>query len=168
MRQGTLFAQRFDATREELAGDPVLVADSVALYSSRSDGGFSVSETGMLAYRKGGGAGLRRLAWFDRSGKEVGAVGGPDDNDLQDPRLSPDGRRVAVDRTVQGNMDVWLIDAARGVPSRFTFDAARDFMSSWSPDGSRIAFASSRKVSSTYIRRPPVAPGVTNCSCSRL
>ena len=77
MRQGTLFAQRFDATREELAGDPVLVADSVALYSSRSDGGFSVSETGMLAYRKGGGAGLRRLAWFDRSGKEVGAVGGP-------------------------------------------------------------------------------------------
>jgi Tol biopolymer transport system component len=59
--------------------------------------------------------------------------------------ISPDGRRVAVSRTVQGNADVWLIDALRGVPSRFTFDAATDNFPIWSPDGSRIVFASTRK-----------------------
>ena len=41
--------------------------------------------------------------------------------------------------------DVWLIDTARGVPTRFTFDAAIDGWSVWSPDGSRVAFASNRK-----------------------
>ena len=42
-------------------------------------------------------------------------------------------------------MDVWLIDAARGVPTRFTFDAADDASPVWSPDGSRVVFASERK-----------------------
>jgi len=39
-------------------------------------------------------------------------------------------------------MDVWLIDTGRGVPSRFTFDAATDDISIWSPDGSKIAYVS--------------------------
>jgi Tol biopolymer transport system component len=145
MRQGSLFAQRFDVARGELSGDPAQVADSVASSPASSYFGvFSVSETGMLAYRTGGSVTRRRLAWFDRSGKEVGTLGAPDENVLQDPELSPDGRRVAVVRTVQGNEDLWLIDGARGVPSRFTFDPAQDGHPIWSPDGSRIVFSSNR------------------------
>ena len=56
--------------------------------------------------------------------------------------MSPDGRRVVVDRTVQGNSDVWLLDGAR--TSRFTFDAAADEFPLWSPDGTRIVFRSNR------------------------
>ena len=56
-----------------------------------------------------------------------------------DPALSPDGRRVAVSRTVQGNTDLWLLDAAR--TTRFTFDPAADRFPVWSPDGSRIVFS---------------------------
>jgi Tol biopolymer transport system component len=145
MRRGTLFAQRFDDSRRDVAGDPVPVADSVALDPDYNIGGFSVSETGMLAYRTAGGANLRRLAWLDRSGKEVGMLGTPDDDSLIDPELSPDGRRLAVERTVQGNKDVWLIDTARGASSRFTFDAEPDYNPIWLPDGSRIAFSSNRK-----------------------
>jgi serine/threonine protein kinase/Tol biopolymer transport system component len=145
MRQGTLFAQRFDAAHGELAGDPIPVADSVAFDSAFNIGGFSVSETGMLVYRTAGGANQRRLAWVDRSGREIATLGAMDENSLQNPELSPDGRRVAVNRTVQGNTDVWLIDVARGVPSRFTFDAAIDLFPVWSPDGSRIFFGSNRK-----------------------
>jgi Tol biopolymer transport system component len=56
--------------------------------------------------------------------------------------VSQDGRRVAVDRAVQGNRDLWLLDGARS--SRFTFDPARDLFPIWSPDGARIAYQSQR------------------------
>ena len=56
--------------------------------------------------------------------------------------LSPDGRRVAVTRRVQGNTDLWLLDGAR--MSRFTFDAGVDQIPVWSPDGTRIVFNSNR------------------------
>jgi Tol biopolymer transport system component len=95
-----------------------------------------------VAYRAGG-ANRRQLAWFDRSGKTLGTLGAPDENGLTSPSVSPDGRRVAVSRTVQGNTDIWLLDGTR--TSRFTFDAAFDRYPIWSPDGSRIVFDSNRK-----------------------
>jgi Tol biopolymer transport system component len=58
--------------------------------------------------------------------------------------LSPDGKRVAVNRTVNGNTDVWLIDASRGVPTRFT-DNATNASPVWAPNGNRVAFTSPRK-----------------------
>jgi Tol biopolymer transport system component len=42
------------------------------------------------------------------------------------------------------NRDIWVVDLARGVPSRITYDGAADWTPSWSPDGTRLAFASSR------------------------
>ena len=89
------------------------VADPVGFDASRFAGAFSVSAAGLVTYRSASGGIRRQLTWFDRSGKVVGTVGAPDENNLLDPALSPDGRRVAVDRTVQGNTDIWIID---GVP----------------------------------------------------
>src|SRR5262249_24783860 len=60
------------------------------------------------------------------------------------PRISPDGTRVASDLAI-GNSDVWIWDLSRGLGTRFTFDPANDFNPIWSPDGSRIIFASNRK-----------------------
>src|SRR5262249_37625193 len=65
-----------------------------------------------------------------------------DQNGLSSPELAPDGQRVAVHRTVQGNTDVWLIDVGRGVASRFTFGASNDGFPLWSLDGRRLAFVS--------------------------
>jgi Tol biopolymer transport system component len=50
-----------------------------------------------------------------------------------------------VDRIVQGNRDVWLIETERGATSRFTTDAAMDAHPTWSPDGSKIFFGTTRK-----------------------
>src|SRR3989441_3126013 len=72
-------------------------------------------------------------------------MGAPDTAALANVELSPDGKRVAVNRTVNGKIDVWLIDAARGVPTRFSFDAAYNDSPVWSSDGSRVVFASNRK-----------------------
>jgi Tol biopolymer transport system component len=101
----------------------------------------SVAPTGLVAYRTGTGT-QRQLTWFDQSGAARGTVGDPDSDDLRNPRLSPDGRRVVVSRMVQGNTDVWLLDGARR--SRLTFDAAIDDFPIWSPDGTRIVFHSNR------------------------
>ena len=64
-----------------------------------------------MAYRTGSGS-RQQLTWVDRDGTALGTLGEPDDI-LLAPRLSPDGRRVAVGRIVQGNVDIWLLDGAR-------------------------------------------------------
>jgi hypothetical protein len=38
--------------------------------------------------------------------------------------VSPDGRRIALSRTVNGITGIWMLDLARGGLSRFTFDKA--------------------------------------------
>ena len=73
------------------------------------------------------------------------------------PDLSPDGRRVAVNRTVQGNTDIWLLDGSR--TTRFTFDPALDRFPVWSPDGSRIVFDSNRKGPRNLYIKPSSGAG---------
>jgi Tol biopolymer transport system component len=141
VRAGTLVAQRLDLAQAALTGEPVTVADGVAVDDGVFRSAVSVAATGLVGYRTGEGS-QRQLTWFDRSGTAWGTVGDPDGNGLSNPRVSPDGRRVAVIRTVQGNTDVWLLDGARR--SRVTFDAARDDAPLWSPDGTRIVFRSNR------------------------
>jgi Tol biopolymer transport system component len=139
VRGGALVAQQLDPNQATLVGEPVRVDDEVAVNNFERSA-VSVSATGMVAYRIGG-ARQRQLAWFDPSGKPLGTAGSPDPT-LGRPRVSPDGQRVIVARTVQGNQDLWLLEGT-GM-SRFTFDAATDDISIWSPDGTRIVFTSTR------------------------
>jgi dipeptidyl aminopeptidase/acylaminoacyl peptidase len=44
----------------------------------------------------------------------------------------------------QQNIDVWVLEFARGVMTRFTFDPKDDGMPLWSPDSRQIAFYSNR------------------------
>jgi Tol biopolymer transport system component len=143
-RQTTLFAQAFDLKRQELSGNPFPVTEQTAFDATLNLSGFS-AVSGIVAYRTGAAGGTRQLTWLDRSGKKVGTVGALDSAGLTDVELSPDGKRAAVHRAVNGNTDIWLIDAARGVPTRFTYDVAADQRPIWSSDGSRVVFQSSRK-----------------------
>jgi Tol biopolymer transport system component/tRNA A-37 threonylcarbamoyl transferase component Bud32 len=131
----SLVAQRFDPSTLKLEGSPVALADAVD--------GLSVSETGLLLYRKASAtAANKQLTWLDRAGRQLGSVATP--ANYGNVELSPNGDRVAVDILTNNNRDVWVIDLARGVPSRITFDPGPDWTPAWSPDGSRIAFAAGR------------------------
>lgn len=56
--------------------------------------------------------------------------------------LSPDGRRVAVDRLDEraAQPDIWLLDVSTGTPTRFTFSPGRFQYPRWAPDGTRLVF----------------------------
>ena len=60
------------------------------------------------------------------------------------PRLSPDGRWVAYQRTADNQHDVWVVSARGGAPVDFTSDTSINVEPSWSPDGSQLAFISNR------------------------
>jgi serine/threonine protein kinase len=145
VRENTLLAQPFDASRLELTGDPFPIAEKVQHDPLIWKGVFSVSQNGVLAYQGGGTAQTgTQLLWVDRAGKPIRPV-----SDLGlffTPRLSPDGQRLAVQITdPQGqNADIWIYELGRGTKTRFTFDPARDLNPVWSPDGTSIVFASNR------------------------
>ncbi len=136
IQDGALVAQRLDEGKAALTGTPVTLAGGLP-----AGGGVisvSVSATGLVAYRVGGGT-QRQLTWFDRSGAARGGDGAPDGT-LFVPRVAPDGRRVVVVRVTSQNVNLWLLDGAH--MSRLTFGAHSDFYPVWSPDGTQIVFSS--------------------------
>jgi eukaryotic-like serine/threonine-protein kinase len=137
IRERTLFAQRFDPATAQTIGPVIRVADSVG--AGLIGAALSVSNAGPVAFRAFEGQGTRHLTWFDRSGRALGTVG--DEGGLvSNPASSADGQRVVVQRTVQDNTDLWIVDLRRNVSTRLTFDPGIDSMPIWSPDGTRIAF----------------------------
>jgi eukaryotic-like serine/threonine-protein kinase len=142
-REGTLFAQTFDAKRLELAGEPIRVADEVA-YNPDGRAAFAASQNGILVYRTGSSSGTDlQLEWVDRTGKSIGTIASPAPYLGLD--LSPDGKRVAIHRHDTTGGDIWIFESDRGTMSRLTFDATQDNSSPiWSPDGARILFGSQR------------------------
>jgi serine/threonine protein kinase/Tol biopolymer transport system component len=157
VRQGTLFAQQLRLERGELAGEPFAVANRVAFDSTVTQAAIT-APAGSLAYRTGVASGQRLLVWLDRSGRKIGQIGNGDTAAMLNPELSADGRFVAVNRTVD-NTDVWLIEAARGVLRRFSFDADTDQIPVWSPDGKRVVFSSNRKGAYNLYQKPADSPG---------
>ena len=156
VRQGTLFAVRFDVDHLTLVGNPFPVAQQVIVSGGTSLAALSASAAGPIIYRAGAIA-QSQLAWIDRSGKSLEPVG--DAGSLASPALSPDGRQVVIGRNVDSNWDLWLLDTARGVRTRLTSDPAIDLFGVWSPDGGRVAFSSTRKESISLYTKSLMGTG---------
>jgi serine/threonine protein kinase len=134
----TLVALPFDPDRMVTSGEPIAVATGVDI----TEAAYSVSPTGVLAFRGPARTELTQLTWFDREGHQSGVVGAR--AEYQTLSIAPDGNRVATEITDErtGQTDLYVIDAHRAVTSRLTFTHAPNEMPIWSPDGSRVAFAS--------------------------
>ena len=67
---------------------------------------------------------LRQLTWVDRHGQVLGQVGPVDDAGLFFVQVSPDDQRIAVQRTIDGNADLWITDASRAGFTRLRLPTA--------------------------------------------
>jgi serine/threonine protein kinase/dipeptidyl aminopeptidase/acylaminoacyl peptidase len=146
LRETTLMAQPFDARRLTLAAGAFPIAESIQTQGNYPPSGvFSASENGVLTYQAGAATASSQLVWFDRVGKQIGVLG--DAAPYGDLKLSPDGKQAldSIAGEAGKGRDIWLYDVARGLRTRFTFDAANNLESIWSPDGSRVVFDSDRK-----------------------
>jgi TolB protein len=98
---------------------------SLLAFSSYRDGGpphlFVVPAAGGRIYRLSG-----------RPGNNTG------------PAYSPDGREIACSLSMDGNAEIYRLDAQGGSPRRLTDNRAIDTSPAWSPTGREIAFTSDR------------------------
>jgi eukaryotic-like serine/threonine-protein kinase len=140
---GVLRAVRFDPERLQVLGDPVVVSDEVRVEATGA-AQYSVSQGGAFVYLAGGEGsfGERSLVWVDRRGGEE-PLNAPS-RAYSTPRLSPDGKRIAVSISDR-DQDIWLLEIDRGQLTRLTFDPSVESYPLWAADGSYVLFSSNRE-----------------------
>jgi serine/threonine-protein kinase len=147
--RSVLYALRFDPAARRVSGRPVPVLESVSrgvLYpGSMAAAQFDVSQDGLLVYVPGAPAPLvpRQLLKVDREGNATPLV--EDRRDYWRPRLSPDGRHVAVEVRTDRGVHIWIVNLSTRTARPLTFDGQTNWSAVWSPDGGSIIFSSDRE-----------------------
>ena len=135
----TILAVPFDVGRLEVTGGPVALVEGVTESVPTGSMQFDLSRTGTAAFIPGTIAQNRTLVWVDRQGKETPIPAGT--RPFANPRISPDGTRVAVE-IVDQEQAIWVWELMRGTLSRLTFGRSADANPRWTPDGRRILYSS--------------------------
>jgi hypothetical protein len=154
-RNSTLLALRFDADRLQMTGEAVPIAKEVPFFEASAWSEFDASADGVLIYSTG--SQQAQITWLDRSGRESGTVGDP--QDFWDTlRASPDGKKLAADvfDFSTGGSDIWVYDLTQGTAERVTFGHSSGGPV-WSPDGTRIAFSSPTALVAPQLRMKAVS-----------
>jgi Tol biopolymer transport system component len=143
-RDGSLEARTFDPDTSVL-GEARTVTGGVDYNPAGIGAFFAASADGRVIIVRPDGTSGTHLTWFERSGEQTGTLG-PTGLELNQPRLSPKGDRLAFSRpdARNGNRDVWTIEIDRGVAAPLTRNSANDWHPVWSPDGTRLLFNSDR------------------------
>jgi serine/threonine protein kinase/Tol biopolymer transport system component len=143
VQRGSLMAMPFDPQQLTATGTAVPVVGGVLQTASSGAAQYAISATGSLVYVPGGVQSPQsRLVWVSRNGAEQ-PVAAPMHSYFV-PRLSPDGRRVAVAIWEQ-ETQIWQYDLSRDTLTRFTFEGSANFNPAWTVDGRRIAFDSNKE-----------------------
>jgi serine/threonine-protein kinase len=141
-RKSRLIAAAFDPVRAETRGDAVTLFDGVTVDWFTGAAQFAFSRTGTLVYLPGTHeVPAPSLVVVDPDGKErpLPAPTRP----FMNLDAAPDGRRAVVTIHEGTGSDLWTVDVERGTLTRLTFEA-HNIEPAFTPDGKRVAFASSR------------------------
>jgi Tol biopolymer transport system component len=150
VRDGTLLAQKFDATTMTFSGEPTAIAESVVYFLSTGGALFATSKNGAVVYQP-----LRdssHLVWFDRAGQSLQKIGPAGYLSVS---ISPDGRRVLLDRAEpqRGNYNLWTLDRERGVETRLTSTPETSCCPVWLPDGKSFLYSAVQGSNPRLYRR---------------
>ena len=146
---GVVFAVPFDVKRMATVGDPVIVINGVARAGQLGATGglqFSVSDNGALAYVPGPAVTAQAqydLALIDRAGRIEQLMLPP--GAYEAPRVSPDGKRIAVSTSRDKEADILIYDLSGASAPRPLTLGGRNRFPIWSGDGQRVAFQSDRE-----------------------
>jgi len=164
-REGVLFARKFDIGKLDFTGEPIPIAEDIALGTDTYQ--FSISQGGVMVYTAGRTGFESQIVATDRHGQDLDTVGQP--ARYRDLALSPDENRLAYDKAgpQTGFRDVWVYDLVRGVNTRITMHRGHDWNPVWSPDGEQIAYASNRLGSPGIMSRLANGTGEPKLICYR-
>jgi DNA-binding winged helix-turn-helix (wHTH) protein/Tol biopolymer transport system component len=154
-RGAVLMSVRFDPMTARMKGSPVEIARDVANWPQTGLTQFAVSESGVLVYLTEPPRIDRELVVVDRAGQvtPLPVDAGP----YVHPRLSPDGRQVAMWQEIDDARDVVVLDIASKQVTAITHDgiSARPV---WGPDGQRLAFDRPSTGSPANVVMAPLTP----------
>jgi eukaryotic-like serine/threonine-protein kinase len=157
---GALLAAPFNAAaRRPTAGAVPVVQNLWDAGTITGAAHYAVNASGSLVYVSRIGNSLR-LTWVDRRGNEE--LIPADVRPYRHPRVSPDGTRIAVEVEEPANTDVWVGEVARGTFARLTTNEDVDSDPIWTPDGSRVVFASVRDKTGLFWQAADGSGGATH------
>ncbi len=146
---GVMMGAPIDVAKRRLLGPPVQLIDHISLNAGTGLAFAALSRTGTLIYQSG--TQLSRLVVV---GKDGGARSLLDDRDYSFPRLSPDGKLLALSIGSADHRDVWLDELSSGTLTRLTTEGLTNERPEWSPDGRRVLFRTDRGSRSAIWSRP--------------
>jgi Tol biopolymer transport system component len=133
---GAVMAIPIDVGAKRVTGRPIPVHDPVAVSpANNGNTGIFVSRGGALVTSRGGARG--RLSWISTDGQTTPVL--TQAGAYEQPRLSPDERRIALVAQVESSRDVWIYDRTLSTFSRLTSNGTVTSVE-WSPDGSHVLY----------------------------
>jgi Tol biopolymer transport system component len=149
---GMVFSAPFSVSKRAFSGPATLLLQGVGSMSPSSSE-FAVAGNGTLVYVPGATTNLRSMVTVDRHGVEQPLS--REDRLYGEPRVSPDGKRIAMRIGESSDVgDVWIYDLAAGSLTPLTTDK-KSLRPEWSRDGARIITADDISADSVFVQSRP-------------